>query len=150
MSRVYLAVPGQPSAVDELVDGIGRFSGQTEAELIARYPGAVRATAEQIMEWYEAEAITRPVRITAEQFDDMLNCLPPINYGTSSGCLVFQMCEFMAGRITGTYCRTPTGCWHWYDIARTPRAELAKKALDAERQDSELTELAGVLAGGTA
>lgn len=147
MSCVYLAIPGQPNAVDELVDGIGRFSGKTEAELVDVYPGAVVATADQIMTWYEAEAVTRPERITLERFDDMLNVLPPINYGSAHGCLVFQMSEFQAGRITGTYCRTPSGCWHWYDIARTPRHELAAKALTANRQDAELNEVAGLLAG---
>jgi hypothetical protein len=147
VSRVFLVVPGQPSAVDELVGGIGRFSFKPAAELISAYPGAVAATAEQIMAWYEAESVTSPERITAEQFDDMLNVLPPINYGSAHDCLVFQMSEFQAGRVTGTYCRTPTGCWHWYDIARTPRHVLADKALTAARQDAELTELAGVLAG---
>lgn len=78
--EVY-AVPGHNNIIDTInhQTGLSRFSGQTQAEVMAREPAAVRMTWEA---WKAAVSARQRTPITwepstAEQYDEMLNVLPP-------------------------------------------------------------------------
>lgn len=54
----------------------------------------------------EASYLSNPVReVTAEHFDDMLNCLPPIYCGNGDCDFRFSMSEFQFGRVTEQYAK---------------------------------------------
>jgi len=79
-TEVY-AVPGKQNIIDNInpVTGLTQCYGETEAELQARYPGAVRMLWE---DWQRDASARQHTPIvwepsTAEQYHDMLNILPP-------------------------------------------------------------------------
>lgn len=54
----------------------------------------------------EASYLNKPVReITAEHFDDMLGCLPPIYCGNGDCDFRFSMSEFQFGRVTEQFAK---------------------------------------------
>ncbi|MBP1179997.1 hypothetical protein [Methylobacterium sp. PvR107] len=54
----------------------------------------------------EASYLDKPAaEITAERFDDMLNCLPPVYCGSGDCDFRFNMSEFQFGRITEQFAR---------------------------------------------
>jgi hypothetical protein len=75
------AVPGADSMIDGINPQTGRtfIQHETEAEIVARYPGAVRMT----WDAYQAAKIARqqtPITwapTTQAHYDEMLNVLPP-------------------------------------------------------------------------
>lgn len=45
--------------------------------------------------------------VTEEQYQEMLNVLPPIYYTNCRGCVCFCMCEMYTGTFTNQYCYEP-------------------------------------------
>ena len=78
------AVPGQNSIIDEIdVNGLTKVYGKDAAAVLADEPAAVRMT----WEAWRAAAVARQNAIaiawepsTQEQYDEMLNVLPPIDF----------------------------------------------------------------------
>lgn len=86
------AVPGSPSLVDVIHPdtGLSYYGGLTLEQIQKSYPGAVVVN---VQEWIDAKAKVQdePVKwelVTEEEFDEMLNCLPPAAGGGGRGFLV--------------------------------------------------------------
>jgi len=86
-SDVY-AVPGKNSIIDTINPETGLTSvyARTEAEVLELNPGAKRMTWD---EWQSAAIARQQTRIewhptTAEQYDEMLNVLPPARWAKGS------------------------------------------------------------------
>lgn len=85
----------------------------------------------------EDHAYSKPfAEITAEQFDEALNCLPPENWQTVAGVNIFRMCEYTTSNITAHYAtlngrfffaerRNTTS---YYDIAREVAERMAERS----------------------
>jgi hypothetical protein len=60
-------------------------------------------------EYLDIEAdqlLSRPIEeITEEKFDEMLNILPPMRWGSNNGIHSFFMCEFWSGNYTQQYAK---------------------------------------------
>lgn len=83
--------------------------------LAIEYPGKVW----EIIEcdaWlgaHEASYLERPIEeISAERFDDMLNCLPPCDWRHVDGLERFYVSELVTGRIANQYGRAGTRYFH--------------------------------------
>jgi len=94
--REVYAVPGSHTIVDAIhpETGLTQAFGQTEAEVIARVPGAVRMT----WETFQASQIARqqtPITwqaTTEDVYNERLDVLPPIMLG-SGAFLVSEPCD---------------------------------------------------------
>lgn len=90
------AIPGKASIIDQINPATGRtcILGQTEAEVRAREPRAVRMT----WDAWQAAAVARqqtPIAweaTTAAQYDEMLNVLPPAAW-IGGAFLVGEACD---------------------------------------------------------
>ena len=78
------AIPGANSIIDGIdpITGLTCINGNTEAEMLAREPKAVRMTWDA---WQTAASARQQTPITwdgctAEHYDEMLNVLPPIDW----------------------------------------------------------------------
>lgn len=130
-----VAVPGELSIVDVLTKGeggaiTGRFSGQPVDTLLASKAGAVVARLDDVAAQIEAAAITEPEPITAEEWMDALEALPPIRWRTVQGVELFQFMERYSGRVTSTYARIGRSHYRWRDRDNEAHEQLARKAAE--------------------
>jgi hypothetical protein len=87
-STHVFAVPGQGHIIDVVNPATGRtwINGHDAVEIAAREPGAVLMTWETFLSAKAARQHT-PIRwdpSTAEQYDEMLNVLPPVDWTGSA------------------------------------------------------------------
>ncbi len=143
MSQQCFVQPGQFCIIDVVDPATGRSSiyGETLEQVQARYPGAVVGDLE---EWYTRKIesfLTEPEEITEEQYDEMLNVLPPKRwehrtgpYGYTSS---FEMIEHMCGSVTAFYIaiETPVGFvkpryFTYQGHSGVPHEEKIKRVVD--------------------
>ena len=113
--------------------GRSRWGGETVEELQQR--GAVSPDA-LVLPWLEAERLhneadrarycTGPELITAERFDEMLNCLPPERWSRSAGAESFRFGERLAGPIASFFLRIGTDYWQINEDQSTTHDELVR------------------------
>lgn len=139
-----IAVPGDRHIIDTLTTNdagelVGRISGETAAKIAERRPGAVVCDLGEFAARVEAMDVSEPEPITAEDWDEALNCLPPMRWRTVNGVELFQCIERWSGRVTATYARIGSRYWTWKDLDCRPHVELADKAVRALRAIEPLT-----------
>jgi hypothetical protein len=83
--------------------------GNTLEEIQQRYPGAQRMEKQAAYIAYDEAMRTKyvksPIVISAEEFDNALNVLPPMNWVRKVGTESFKISEFLTGNITSIYAR---------------------------------------------
>lgn len=110
-------------SIDQVVqmpDGrqVGSFTGQTQAEIAARYGEEVLISDIQAFhEMQEAAMITSPEPCTEADFTAAFGCLPPMRYGRTDGVESFRCSEFYSGRVTRIYANLDGTYWTWKDNA---------------------------------
>lgn len=128
-----VAVPGSLEIIDVLTKDaagamVGRFSRSPVDALLASKAGAVVARLDQVAAEIEASHITEPQAITADEWMEALEALPPIRWRTVLGVEIFQMSERYSGRVTGTYARIGRSHYRWRDRDNESHERLAHKA----------------------
>ncbi|MFN9471422.1 hypothetical protein [Acidovorax sp.] len=106
--------------VVQLPDGrqVGSFSGETQAEIAARYGEEVLISDIQAFhEMQEASMITAPEPSTERDFTAALECLPPMRWGHHGGVESFRCSEFYSGHVTRIYANLNGTYWTWKDNA---------------------------------
>lgn len=105
-----LYIEGETNAVDYILpDGMMAYAGITVDAYRAAHPekNFIVLPWKEVLERCRQAAIAKfatPVReITEEEYDEMLNVLPPENWVRRNGWSVFRMCEYYTGRITSHY-----------------------------------------------
>ncbi|MDJ0637170.1 MAG: hypothetical protein QNJ34_28615 [Xenococcaceae cyanobacterium MO_188.B29] len=73
---------------------------QTLEQVRESYPEAIKLKIEKAWTLYEEAAITKPEEITEEEFDWLLNVLPPKNWWHGNNCESFIMIEHDRGSVT--------------------------------------------------
>lgn len=128
---LYVAAPLR--AIDFAVrraDGVivGAFNGKTIAELEAEYGAKVECgTRNDYQAVHDAYWRTPPARITAEEWDEALNALPPEGWCKVNGVESFKMSEYLSGGITTIYARKGECCWSFRDSAALPARDIAER-----------------------
>ena len=126
-------VPGSTAPIDYArlcADGelITLHTSQTIAQLQGTYPGAVLGSEEEFTMQMEAASRTEPMHITADQFDDALNALPPCNWtGCGSSTETFKFMERYSGRITTIYARIGERYFSFLDVYTLTHAQIVDK-----------------------
>lgn len=132
MEKVFF-VPGNTCALDyacEREDGVfvSYFTGKTLAELQEQYPGAIMGTEAEFTEQMEAACRTAPEPISAEQYSDALDALPPQDWqGIGTTVESFKFLERYAGRITSIYARVGCSYYRFHDICTLGHADIIQK-----------------------
>lgn len=91
---------------------------------------------DKLMAAYVASRVTQPVEITAEQYDDMLNVLPPCRWNRINGVESFFVSERITANLVNWYATTGGRYFGFVDkdtcssdeIATKVRAAIAKGA----------------------
>ena len=132
MNKVFY-VPGNASAIDYVrrrEDGVdvSYFTGMTLDELQAEYPGAIVGSEDDFLLQMESACITEPEVISAEQYEDALEALPPQDWrGAGSREESFKFMERYAGRVTSIYARVGANHFRFRDIYTLPHSEIIKR-----------------------
>ena len=96
-----------------------------------RYPDAEITLVERAADRI-TEAFKEPVReITADEYDDMLCVLPPMDYKCGEGWTSFKMCERTSGIITGIYATNGDKYYTLQDSEFMPHSEIIKRCKNA-------------------
>lgn len=121
--------------------GVCDFTNGRTPEQYAEYRGRpVRVLEESefesmLEEWLRAQ-VSQPVEISADDYNDALNVLPPERWFRHAGVELFSMCERITYDLTTWYARVPVagGASRYFcfrDRAWTDKAALADKAAAA-------------------
>ena len=128
MSDKVFWIPGrlhvEDAAVD--VDGVlvGMYGGKTLADYQAQHPDAQIITVDEFKRHHDAALKTAPEVITAEQFNDALEILPPLGWVRDGTRESFKLCEMYSGNITDIYARIGADYYRFRDVASLPHAEI--------------------------
>lgn len=140
MHKVFF-VPGSASAIDYAAtraDGelVSCFNGLTLAELQEQYPGAVIGTEFEFLQQMEAACRTAPQPISAEQYADALDALPPQDWqGIGTTAESFKFLERYSGRITSIYARVGCSYYRFHDICTLGHADIIQKVQAATAEN---------------
>lgn len=145
--RQYFYVPGQLSVVDEVKQNaagekFGLWSSQSHAQLEAQYPGLVVGTAAEFRTLANEAAKTAPEEITQEEFDDLLNVLPPQGWTRGGSSESFKLSEYYANDITTVVVRVDDRYFKFRDLGSLRHADVlrvieASGILNPPRQEEE-------------
>lgn len=127
-------VQGPLTCIDEVAaDGLGMYSRETLAQVQARYPGAEIA---DLATWCRAKEAALcadpPKEITADQFIERLDCLPPQRWQRAPGCESFEICEHLSGRVTTVCVRVGKRHWEFNAVAGQPIGAHVARCLGVE------------------
>lgn len=131
--------PDAPACIIDTVNpetGRGLYSGETADEIAKRLGCVVEVlTIADALQRERAQLITGATEITAEQFDNWLNCMPPMRWGSTSGIESFAICEALTHDIHQWCLRTGRGnaarYWTFNDSIRITHVEMLRKLRDA-------------------
>jgi hypothetical protein len=119
------------SIADVIHDGLGETDAEAIRRLTPEYGTALSAMpAAEAQVLYEAQFITAVREITAEDYDDALNVLPPVDWTRHSGGESFKISERIAGRITAIYVALNGHHYRFDDDIRTSHVDCLKRVAD--------------------
>jgi len=125
--------PSQVRIIEIVVDGRGRYGGETLADLRANgYSDAEEISIDEAVARVEAKWITEPVKITDGVFLEALSVLPPMDWVRMESEESFKMCEMLSGRITGIYCRLGDEYFVMNDRCTLSHQEIVERCKKAE------------------
>lgn len=141
-SEFFFAAPATeespiPRQIDSVMVGsdgsrLGRFSGESCAQLAARYRcEIVEMKWEDLINQQESALRTEPKEITQEQWTEALEVLPPMNWGRWLGVESFCMSEFYSGNMTNIYAKCNGRYWSFMDSADIGGEAIARKVAGA-------------------
>ena len=81
-------------------------------------------------ERYEASFKTPVSEITAEDYDWLLNCLPPVAWSHAGGAESFKMSERTAGNVTTIVVKMRGRFFKFSDLISLPHAECCQRVSD--------------------
>jgi hypothetical protein len=120
----------------------GGFSNETLEQIQARYPGAVLGDLEAFIATKEARLRTEPTPITAEQWMEALEVLPPMKWTGHAGAESFMCAEMFSGRVTDIYCRLiARGSQHYYtfrDVVSLTHEQIVARCEAKLREEFDL------------
>jgi hypothetical protein len=96
--------------------------------------GEYEDVAPQLEALRRAKYVTKPQRITAEQYQSALECLPPLHWRGGGGAETFKMSEFYTADLTNIYCKVGDRYWSFLDTARMKHDDIVRACLAAEVQ----------------
>ena len=101
-------IPGHRQIIDAInpETGKGHYSGQTLEEVRAEDGPEVQiGNLDEVSSAIEELFKEAPRRTTEEDWNQMLECLPPLNWENNGATETFMMCEMTSGTITTIFCR---------------------------------------------
>lgn len=128
---------GLPSCIDGVFtddNGImrGLYSGETLEQLGKRYPNPVITTIDEYNVAHEAAWTTKPERITEEQYMQMLEVLPPLDWEHGKGWECFKLVERISGSITNIYARVGAEYWSFRGRDDMSAADIIAKVKEVQ------------------
>lgn len=81
----------------------------------------------QLNDEFVASCCTDPVEITAEEYDDALNCLPPGRWSRWTGWEAFHVSERLHADLVGWYAKKGARFYSFTDRAGISEADLLAK-----------------------
>lgn len=105
---------------------VGEISGEDLATLQRRHPDAVLDTYERVAAMREATMKTDPAQITAQDYDDAFNILPPHDASADVRGASFKSSERTAGDLTTIYAQHRASGTYW---SFTDRVSLRHDAI---------------------
>ena len=102
-------------------NGVDIYSGETKKEIIKQgYKVATSEEVDKLRIKYENALTGEWSKITENKYDDMMCCLPPMEYINGG----FYMCEMYTGNISSFYQQLGDNYYTSLQRLSTPRAEI--------------------------
>jgi hypothetical protein len=107
VSELVLYIPGKSSIQDTVVvrDGsyVGQYSNKTLEQYREEHPSMIITSFDEAIMLTEELVKTDVSEITEERYNDMLECLWPIDWKQGSGTDSFKFREMYSGNITDIF-----------------------------------------------
>ncbi len=131
MHQVFF-IPGSTAAIDyarlrEDGEWITLHTAQTISELQVTYPGVILGAEADFTAQMEQACRTEPEHITADQFQDAFEVLPPVGWSQTDEAESFKFMEHYSGRITSVYARVGERFYRFLDLCTLEHAEIIAK-----------------------
>lgn len=107
------------------------FLGYTFDDYRAKYPEAVIVTYDELQDSIRAFAVTKPIPITAEQYEEALYVLPPAHWRSGDNNESFQSCEMFVDNITSIYVQHNGLHYSFRDVYGLSHDAIINKVKDA-------------------
>lgn len=109
--------------------------GHTLEEIQRRYPGAIVGNFDEWCHKREESFLTEPEEISEEQWNAMLNVLPPQRWVQERGpygyAHSFEMCEHRSGRVTSFFVSFQDRHFTYNGVDGTPHLEKVRRCAEA-------------------
>lgn len=136
----YFYVTGKLSVIDQAIqkDGAwyGVYSHKSLEETQKAYPGAIVISSDNFDRAICEKAKLPPEEITEKDFEDALECLPPLGWVGDEDSESFKMSEFFVADITTIYVRIKDNDQNRYfsfsDVCTMPHSEVVKFVRNSE------------------
>ena len=116
---------------------VGLHSGETQEQLILRYPGILVGMSHDVQAEREAMMKSEPTEVSEDVFIEALECLPPEDWHNKQSSESFKMCEYLSGQITSIYCRIGKRYFSFTDVATLTHDEIRAKVMASMQQTQE-------------
>ena len=121
----------------------GLYSGKTLDELALDTGADIQVIDHEAFATLQDNSyITDPKPITAERYDEALNCLPPVRWGTYRGIESFRLSELYCGNVTSIFARKGDQFWEFRDRIDISSEALASKVEAASASTATTKSLA--------
>jgi hypothetical protein len=134
LSNTVIYNPIDHTTIDFIdVNGKTSIYGETFEEVQKRY-GVPLATGDwrYVHDIKEKMFLTKPERITEEEWERALGVLPPLKYRGKGGTYSFMCSEFMYGNVTACYVQIGESYFQLYEYSTITHDELVNKCLSFE------------------
>lgn len=107
VSELTFYIPGELHIQDEIVikngSYVGRYCNKTLEEQREEHPEMVIISYDEVTELINNAAKTAVSEITADRFNDMLECMWPLGWHNGVGSESFKFAEMHTGKITDIF-----------------------------------------------
>jgi len=125
------------------------FDQQTLDDVRVAYPDARVTTEREFKSLQHRHACTDPVEITADEYDDALGVMPPLNPTRIPGSASFMLREMYVGSVTTIYVCLESGdgparCFKFRDkftLTHRQVLERVERAIHGDQEASHVSDL---------
>jgi hypothetical protein len=136
-------VLGECHIIDEIdpETGLTKYGGHTKGEVLARYPQAVELSWEEVEPLIDEAAnkkfCSRPQRINAERWEEMLNVLPPKRWMQDGEGESFKFMEMTWGDLGLIFCRLGEDYWEFTDSHSLTHEQICQKCREQGQRNKD-------------
>lgn len=127
-------IPATGTVIDLIAPDGKTWFKHEEPEAYAKERGAEIWDFDEAAQHSQNRFKSEPERISAEDWNEALCCLPPLHWTNRSGAETFKMSEMTFGTITAIYCKIGANHYRLSDSVTLSHDEIVLRCKGLEQQ----------------